>query len=268
MPQSLDSLPPPAMEWRRESDEERKQRLERAGVIQPPPAAAAASSNSSVLLDKEANPVERLKQQVAINKEKSRKSYLFWWSADAARWRAVRSPRDTSTMADGSWSLGLELTHPEWILAGAQFSFGPKAVFYNGGQYAKLSDPFFTGNGYANFSVSEFGFSASLTDFLSEPDGAVRFFWTSGVAYAPLRWVIAERTSSAATILRSDTYSKTALNLPGIGLQASIGVDWNSLLKIEAFAGIHGAWPVQIRLRTGVQLSMGLSVDALPIVSR
>jgi hypothetical protein len=268
LPQSPDSLPPPAVEWRRESDAERKQRLERAGVIDSKPAAATFSPKSSPPSETVVLPVERLKEQLIQNQQKVKKAYLLWWSADAARWRALRSPRDTSTLADGSWSVGFELTHPDWSTGGMRYSLGPKAFFYNGGQFAKLNDPFFVGDGYADFSASELGLSASFMKIPDFSEGLFAWQWSAAVAYTPVRIITAERTAGAAVIPRSDTASKTALNLPGVGLQLGFGADCSSLFRFEAFAGVHAAWPVQLRLRTGLQISMGTSVDALPFAAR
>jgi hypothetical protein len=185
-------------------------------------------------------------------------------SADAAHWRALRSPTNTSTLADGSYSVGSEITHPDWLVGSAIFSFGPKAFFYNGAQYAKLTDPFFKGNGFANFSSSEIGLAANFTRYASESESGLSWLWAAGFAYTPVRWVSAEEKSAAAMIPRSDTYSRTAINLPGLNIQAETGADWNSILQIGLFAGVHGAWPFQIRLRTGLRLSMGMPLYALP----
>ncbi|MEN9825687.1 MAG: hypothetical protein RI953_1432 [Pseudomonadota bacterium] len=268
MPPSLDSLPPPSVEWRRESDEERKQRLEKAGVLQTKPDAGSFSREPSAIKPAGNSVIEQLKNQVVANKEKAKKSYLLWWSADLAKWKAVRTPRDTSTLADGSYSLSVELTHPNWTFSGFRLSFGPKALFFNGGQYAKTVDPFFSGNGYADFNSSEVGLSAALTNYSEDAVGELNWIWSLAAAYTPVRWVKADRTSSAALISRSDTWSRTALNLPGLGFQLGAGLDWNALAKVEVFAGLHGAWPWQVRLRTGVQLSLGLPLDEVPIASR
>lgn len=237
-------------------------------MIESKPAAAAHSEKSSPPAETAVLPVERLKQQLIQNQQKAKKSYLLWWSADAARWRALRSPRGTSTLADGSWSLGFELTHSDWSTGGMRYSLGPKAFFYNGGQFAKLNDPFFKGDGYADFSASELGLSASFMQTPEPSDGLLAWQWSAAVAYTPVRIITAERTAGAAVIPRSDTTSKTALNLPGVGLQVGFGADCSSLFRLEAFAGVHAAWPVQVRLRTGLQFSMGTSVDVLPLAAR
>ena len=268
LPPSLDSLPPPSVEWRRESDEERKERLENAGVLATKPDTGAPSRDNSVSRTVGNSFVEQLKNQIAANKEKAKKSYLLWWSGDLAGWKSIRTPRDTSTVADGSYSVSVELTHPDWTFSGLRLSFGPKAFFFNGGQYAKTVDPFFTGNGYADFNSSEFGLCAGLTNYPDNATGEFNWIWSMGTAYAPVRWVKADRTSEAALISRSDTFSRTALNLPGLGFQVGLGFDWNSLVKMEVFAGFHGAWPWQVRLRTGVQLSLGLPLDEVPLASR
>lgn len=262
MPQTLDSLPPPAVQWRRESDEERKQRLERAGIVEPHPAPKVRPEEGAAIVVDKTSVVARLKEQVVANKEKTKKSFLIWWSADAAKWRALRSPTNTSTLGYGSFSVGAELTHPEWLIGTTVFSFGPRAVFYNGGQYAKLSDPFFEGNGFANFSSSEIGMAATFTRFGDESSYGLRWLGATGIAYTPMRWISAEASNSASMIARSDTWSRTAISLPGLNVQAEVGADWNSLIQAGVFAGVHGAWPFQIRLRTGLRLSMGMPLHA------
>lgn len=232
----------------------------------PVPVESLRDSNSKSTAG--AGLVEQLKSQVAKNKEKSKKSYLFWWSADLARWKALRSPRDTSTLADGSYSVSAELTHPDWTFSGFRLSFGPKAYFFNGGQYAKLADRFFTGNGYADFNSSEVGMMASLVRFSDFGSSDLNWLWSLTASYAPVRWVKAFSASSANMIPRSDTWSRTGLNLPGVGFQSGVGFEWNALLRAELFAGVQGAWPWQVRLRTGVQLSMGLPVEEVPLASR
>ncbi|MEY3902835.1 MAG: hypothetical protein RL189_2141 [Pseudomonadota bacterium] len=237
-------------------------------MIESKPAAGAMSPKSSLPSETVVLPVERLKEQLKQNQQKANKAYLLWWSADAARWSSLRSPRDTSTLADGSWSVGLELTHSDWSAGGLRYSLGPKAFFYNGGQFAKLTDPFFKGNGYADFSASELGLSASFMQIPDFSDGLFAWQWSAALAYTPVRFINAERTAGASVIPRSDTNTKTALNLPGVGLQIGFGADCSSLFRFEAFAGVHAAWPVQVRLRTGLQISMGTSVDVLPFAAR
>lgn len=258
MPQALDTLPPPAVEWRRESDNERKQRMERQGVLSPPaapskgiePAAMGASTTSAP---------ERLLSQAKTQKETSKKSYTYWWGVDLARWNAIKAARGTRTVTDGSFGLSLETTHPVWRLLNAQFGFGPKAIFYHGGQYAQLSNSPFQGFGYAKFSSSELGLFAALTDRADETQSDWRGFWSSSFFYLPVRWISAEASSSASMISRSETYSRTSLSLPGLGVQMSIGFDWNSLVKVEVFASVQGAWPLQLRSRAGLQMSMALT---------
>lgn len=268
MPQMPDSLPPPAVEWRRESDEERKQRLERAGVLQPPAAAQSGAEAGKRSLPESTPAIERFKQQVESFKQKAKKSYLLWWTADMARWSALRSPTNTRTLGDGSYTLGAELTHSDWNIGDSRFSFGPRAFFYNGAQYAKLSDPFFTGDGFATFSSSELGLAANFSYSGDEAESGLRGLWVVGFAYTPVRWVSAETKSSAPMIPRSDTFSRMGINLPGLGFQAEFGADWNSLIRFGVFAGVHGAWPFQVRLRTGVRLSMGMAIDAQPVAER
>jgi hypothetical protein len=260
VPQALDTLPPPAVEWRRESDNERKQRMERSGVLSPPaaplpgnePAAMGAPSTSSWA-------PQQLLSQAKTQKESSKKSYTYWWGVDLARWNVIKAARDTETLTDGSFGLSFEMTHPNWRILDAQFGFGPKAVFYHGGQYAKLSNSPFQGFGYAKFSSSELGLFASLTDRADETQSDWRGFWSSSFFYLPVRWISAEASSKASMIPRSDTYSRTSLSLPGLGVQMSIGFDWNALAKIEAFAAVQGAWPLQLRSRAGLQMSMALT---------
>lgn len=264
MPSTLDSLPPPTVELRRETDEERKNRLERAGVLESSSMPELSTRAGRANVGGDDGIVERLKRQGKSHSQISRESYFLWWTSDLAWWRALKSPTGTRTLADGAFSLGAELTHPEWTLSAFRLSVGPKIFFYNGAQYARLSDSIFTGNGFAQFNASELGMSATLVDIAQNSTEAFRGFWDIGMSYTPVRWVKAQKTSSAATIQRSDTYSKTALNLPGVGLQIGFGFDWNSMLRVEAFSGVHGAWPPQLRLRTGLQFSMGIPVLSTP----
>jgi hypothetical protein len=261
LPQTLDSLPPPSIQWRRESDEERKQRLEGSGVLEAPVSSNSRPEAAGQPAVGTTSPIGRFRQEALQNKEKSKKSYLLWWSADLARWQALRSPTNTKTLADGSFSVGAEISHPEWLIGTAIFSFGPRAFFYNGAQYAKLVDPFFKGYGFANFSSSEIGMSANYSWYGSETVSGLRWLGAAGFAYTPVRWVSAEEKSSASMIPRSDTWSRIAINLPGLNLQTEIGADWNSLVQVGLFAGVHGAWPFQIRMRTGLRLSMGMSLN-------
>lgn len=212
--------------------------------------------------------MERFRKEAENNQKQMNKNFSLWWSADAARWRALRSPRGTSTVADGSYSVGVEVTHPNWLLGKARVSFGPKALFYNGGQYAPLKKSNIGGSGYGDFSVSELGLSSSFHSTGRDVETGGAFYWSGGLAYTPVRWVRALRTSSIPMIDRSDTRTKVALNLPGLLVQAGFGFDWQSLLRAELFAAVHGAWPVQVRLRTGLQLSMGLSIDEQSLSSR
>ncbi|MBM3381241.1 MAG: hypothetical protein FJY29_02255 [Betaproteobacteria bacterium] len=260
MPQALDSLPPPAVEWRRESDDERRERLEKSGVLNPQvkpaqgsgtPAAPGASSSWWT--------PDKFVADAQEQKKTSQKFYTLWCGVDLARWNPVKSPRDTRNVADGSFGLNFELTHPQWRVLNAQFGFGPKAVFYHGGQYAKLNEPPFSGSGYARFSSGELGIQASLTQRADETQSDWVGLWSWSFYYLPVRFIEAESTSSVSMIPRSDTYSRTALSLPGIGLQTALGFDWNSLLKVDMFAGIQGAWPWQLRSRVGLQFSMALS---------
>jgi len=269
VPQAMDSLPPPAVEWRRESDDERKARLEKAGVLSEQPAAQGRTNSieNSQLPAKGWVP-QKLNQQAQAQKEQSKKSAVIWWGCDAGRWYSLKSPRDTSTVTDGSFGLSVELTHPGWIVAGAQFGFGPRVVFFNGGQYAKLQDGIFEGTGYADFSASELGAAASLSNRSNESStDSLSARWSVSALYLPVRWISASGSTVGNMITRSDTHSKTAVNLPGFGVQLSAGFDWNSLLRVEAFSGVQAAWPVQYRLRVGVQTSMGLTSNALPLLA-
>lgn len=264
MPQSVDSLPPPAVEWRRESDNERRERLERAGVLNSVPAQSPlAGSKGAGLQDSATAATSRFVGQVQEHSEKAKKQYTWWWGVDLARWHPVKSPRETSTFSDGSFGLFVELTHPTWNTGNFQIGFGPKAVFYHGGQYARLDDPLFQGNGYAKFVSSELGLAAQFTRWNDTPHNAAHGFWSTCFYYLPVRWITAEASSSANMIARSDTYSRTSLSLPGVGLQFATGYAWNSFAKAELFAALQGAWPLQFRSRVGIQLSLALTNDEI-----
>ncbi|MEN9528860.1 MAG: hypothetical protein RI932_733 [Pseudomonadota bacterium] len=262
MPQALDSLPPPAVEWRRESDKERQERLERSGVLNPTekPSQMSGAASPSGSAASSWMP-EKFTAEAKAQKSAAKKFYTLWCGVDAARWASLKTPRDTRTVADGSFGLNFELTHAQWRIWNAQLGFGPKAVFYHGGQYAKLNEPPFSGNGYARFSAGEVGLHATLTRRAEESPGEWAGLWSWTFYALPVRFIEAETTSSSSMIPRSDTYSRTSLSLPGFGLQTAFGFDWNSIVKADVFAGVQGAWPWQIRSRFGVQLSMALIHD-------
>jgi hypothetical protein len=265
VPQALDSLPPPAVEWRRESDDERRERLERSGVLSPQ--SKTSQSDGKPSSPETASGSWRAEKFVAAaqaQKNTSKKAYSLWCGMDLARWKAIKSPRGTQTVADGSFGLNFEVTHPQWRIWDAQLGFGPKVVFYHGGQYANLNEPPFSGMGFARFSSGELGLQATFTQRASETQSDWVGLWSWTFYYLPVRYIAAERTSSSRMIPRSDTHSRTALSLPGMGLQTSLGFDWNSIFKVDVFAGVQGAWPWQVRSRVGLQLSMALTQDDMP----
>ena len=164
MPQALDSLPPPAVEWRRESDVERRERLERSGVLSPQPKGVKGPGNSSSASSGSgAWAVEKFVAAAQAQRNAAKNSYSLWCGVDLARWHSIKSPFGTSNVTDGSFGLNFEVTHPQWQIMDAQLGFGPKAVFYHGGQYANLNEPPFSGRGFARFSSGEFGLQATLT---------------------------------------------------------------------------------------------------------
>lgn len=266
MPQSVDTLPPPAVEWRRESDNERRERLERSGVL--PPETLSNPSNDAFKAKTESPswaPKELL-SQAKEHKESTKKQYIWWWGADLGRWWALKSPRETRTITDGAFGINVELTHPQWMAGNFQFGLGPKAIFYHGGQYAKLQEPGFIGDGYAKFVSSELGLALNFTKHSEELENYLPGFWSMQLFYLPARWIQAEPSTNARMIVRSDTYSRTSLSLPGLGFQLSSGFAWSSMIKVEAFAAVQAAWPLQYRGRAGVQMSMALTSPSLSLV--
>lgn len=263
MPQSLDSLPPPVVEWRRESDSERKARLEKAGVLEKE-VPESPEVQRRLMWQKASNSTPlRLLLESKEQKEIAKSSYLFWFGMDFGPWRAMKSPHNTTTVPDGSSGLNFEITHPSWIWMGAQLSAGIKGVFYQGGQYARLKDSIFEGNGYAQYSSTELGPAVSFSRHPAEGTDSGRGLWTVGFFYTPVRWITAERSSLFGMIDRSDTYSRTSLSLPGFGFQLAAGYEWNALVKTELFSSVHGAWPWQLRQRYGVTLAVALASKEL-----
>lgn len=260
MPQGIQNLPPPAVEWRIESDSERKQRLMRSGVLQKPPDQATPSKDAGT-----SSPVETFSREInELNRrpdgQKANQSsdLLFWFGLDAARWYALRSPKKTSTVTDGSYALSLEIRRADWSWAGAEVGFGPQAVFYHGGQYAPLTGSPLQGQGYADFSSSELGAFLAATRVFKQSGSGWRNFASIGISYLPVRWISADSNSLTGMIARSDTDSRVALSLPGVGARLALGCDWSRFLKGEVFYSLQGAWPLQLRGRFGVQFSLGL----------
>ncbi|MEY4064222.1 MAG: hypothetical protein RIR26_430 [Pseudomonadota bacterium] len=265
MPQSLDSLPPPVVEWRRESDGERKARLEKSGVLEPekvPVETPEAQKRLMQLKAAHSTPL-RLLLESQEQKESAKTSYLIWMGMEFGPWRSLRSPRNTSTVPDGSSGLSLEVTHADWVWKQTQLSFGVRGVFYQGGQYARLKNSIFEGDGFAQFSSSELGPSLAISRMSDQDSSSGRGIWSASFFYTPLRWISAERTSYFGMIDRSDTYSRKSMSLPGLGVQIGAGYEWNALIKTEIFSSVHGAWPLQVRQRYGATLAVALTSKEL-----
>lgn len=258
MPQGMQDLPPPVIEWRRESDDERRQRLMRSGVLPVKQSeASAAVSGAPVNLNPARgdfiNEIDNLRMDAAPLS-------VYWFGVDAARWSSVKSPRGTKTVSNGSFGLSLEITRRNWSWRGAQLGFGPQALFYHGGQFAALSQSSFQGNGYADFSSTETGVFVNLVRRQDSLASRWQNFLSTSVFFLPVRWISAHSKSSGSMIARSDTHSRVALSLPGLGARVGGGTEWGQFVRGEIFYSIQGAWPMQLRSRVGLQISMGLSV--------
>ena len=260
MPDGIQDLPPPAVEWRRESDDERRQRLMRSGIVQPNGVSANESSSPDSLAPANARH-STLSNQIEQLRQVSANGLSSWLGLEAARWTAIKSPKKTSTVSDGSFGLNLELTRNSWRWRGFRLGFGPAVVFYHGGQFAELSSSPIRGQGYADFSSSELGAFASFVRIPEVPVSRLQSYTSLSVSYLPVRFISAQSQSLGRMINRSDTYSRTSLSIPGVGLRLAAGMEWGPVVKSEVFYGLQGAWPLQLRSRVGLQVSMGLIVQ-------
>lgn len=258
MPQGMQDLPPPVIEWRPESYDERRQRLMRSGVLPVTQSEASAAVSGAPVNQTPArgnfiDEIDSLRKDAAA-------SSVYWFAVDAARWRSIKSPRGTKTVSNGSFGLSLEITRRNWRWHGAQFGFGPQALFYHGGQFGALSRSLFQGNGYADFSSTEAGVFVNIVRRQDSLTSRWQKLFAASVFYLPVRWISAHSKSSGNMITRSDTHSRVALSLPGLGARVGGGTEWGQFVRGEIFYSIQGAWPIQLRSRVGLQISMGLSV--------
>lgn len=272
MPQGIQDLPPPAVEWRRESDDERRQRLIRSGIVQPNgPVQPDGVSGQGSGLREGVSPVQLQKNELfneIDNLSKSvRQNLHYWFNLEAARWSAMKSPKKTSTVTNGSFGLSVEVSRSAWRWKGFDLGFGPTVVYFNGGQFAELVNSPIQGQGYADFSSCELG---GFVNFVRSSEGATSHwhpFFSVTTSYLPVRFITAESQSLGGMNARSDTYSRTSLSLPGLGIRLSVGGELSRFAKGELFYGLQGAWPLQLRSRMGVQISMGLTApDAGSVV--
>ncbi|MEY2987407.1 MAG: hypothetical protein RJB13_928 [Pseudomonadota bacterium] len=267
MPQSIQDVPPPTVEWRRESDDERQQRLMRSGIVQPSVLSekkgGTAENSTQVRSSTDAflNEISKLNQSVNQNTH-------YWFGIDLARWNAVKSPKNTSTVSDGSFGLNIEVTRSDWRWKGFRLGFGPAVVFFNGGQFAELTESPIRGQGYADFSSCEFGGFANFVRIPEVPTSRWQSYYSLTTSYLPVRIITAESQSFGRMNLRSDTYSRTSLSVPGLGLRLSAGMDWSQFVRSEIFYALQGAWPLQLRSRVGLQVSMGLTVQDATAVAQ
>lgn len=261
MPQGIQDLPPPAVEWRRESDDERRQRLIRSGIVPSSEPDARANTETSGSSAPSAEPQNALLNEIERTKKNEDRALYVWFGTEAARWTPLRSPKNTSTVSNGSFGLSLELTRTAWRWKKFQIGFGPTVVIFNGGQFANLEASPIQGQGYAEFSSSELGGFVNFVRNGQTGESRWQPTFSLRTSYLPVRMITAESQSFGNMIARSDTYSRNSLSIPGLGLRLAAGIDWGRFLKAEVFYALQGAWPLQLRGRVGIQVSMGLSIQ-------
>lgn len=232
-----------------ESPEDRKKRLQDAGILPVPTPVPTPQSAFSKAIDS-------IGQKAKLSDETLAPLGLRL-GFGVGPWYVIKAPKNTTYLADLSYQIFTLFplsTTPVSANWGKSIYVGGGALFINGTTTAKVPDT----DGeltqiYADSNMTELGGIFSCLVEKSVLNASTLMF-DFRAQYFPLKQYKTIYRTFLSVPHASEVRSKTAANLLGVGGAAAFGFNFARIATISAFLATEVSTPFQVRFRYGLRL--------------